>query len=158
MYKYLTAAAFAAFLVACNSGKNETRSERQAEAKGPCYDIERIEKARADAIPFESLRGEPVMLGERPLDDMWTSADEHFGTSCKLSVMSGFFGGESDFHSIGCELDQKNGSLDMETRQAEASAILEETREKLQTCLGDGWEMSISDDAPDADIYKKYKF
>lgn len=164
MHRHLLIAAIAA-LAACGNtsdspAPDETPRKQAEKARpaDPCADVALFQAARSDDPPFSSLRGDPVMLEDQPLEDNWYAKEKHFGAACHVAVMSEFFGGETDFHLIGCTLFSEPSSFDREENELRARTVLEDTRTMLEGCLGDGWVMEETDQHHKADIYQKYKF
>lgn len=141
-------------LAAC--GGASTSEETQV-AKGPCADVEMIMAAKSDAEPFQSLRGDNVMLGERPLEDKWVSRVSSFEGRCEINAMRGFFGEPTDIHTYGCILFEA-GNFDREENEAKARAVLDDIETTLIACLGDEWTVEETTEKMDFDVYRKLKF
>ena len=143
-------------LAACGSGSSEP--SKMAEVDGPCANVAPVLAARSDSEPFKSLRGDPRMLGDFPLEDSWDANFSAFDGSCRINAMRDFFGGESDMHMYTCELYAESGSFDKEARQAEAESIATNVTETLQECLGADWKMEEKTTSSDFEIYYKATF
>lgn len=130
--------------------------ETVSKTSDPCAAVERIQTARLDKEPFESMRGDNIMLGDNPLDDSWVTSTDLFGKSCRVSAMRNFFG--NDLHILNCSLYAATGSLNKEENEAKARKAVTEVREELTQCLGDSWEISETSESSDYDIYQKITF
>tara|TARA_B100000678_G_C18225400_1_gene508641 strand:+ start:3943 stop:4554 length:612 start_codon:yes stop_codon:yes gene_type:complete len=129
---------------------------QQAFKPNSCEAVNAVLAAGEESPPYASLRGEPKMLGDRPLDDAWMANSNAFGSSCDVNLMDGFFG--SDISTYSCELFTASGSLDKESREAEARKMTDSVRDTLQTCLGPEWVMEEDTENSDFEIYQKYVF
>lgn len=141
----------ALLLAACGSGDKPPEF-----AKNSCEAVQAIMAEGAKDEPFAAFRGEPVMLGDRPLNDRWEANKTAFGTSCQTSVMRDMFG--SDLHLYNCELYASPGSLDKEAKEVEAREAINLVKETLETCLGDEWKVEESTENQDFQVYQKYLF
>lgn len=112
------------------------------------------EGAKDDA--FKGFRGEPVMLGDRALDDRWIANKAAFGEECKTSVMRDAFG--SDMYMYNCELYASPGSLNKDAKEAEARKAVDSVKDTLVECLGDDWVMRETSEHVDFEVYQKYLF
>ncbi|MEO1643195.1 MAG: lipoprotein [Pseudomonadota bacterium] len=136
-------------LSACNSGHSTPTADT-----GPCATINAIKEARTETIPFSSLRSDPVMLGERALDDQFTTDISILGTPCQTNIMSGFFGRDVDLYTISCTLFEA-GVFDYEENSVEAERLREEAVSLMTQCLGESWTQEVTDQSrPDAMDYK----
>ena len=143
-------------LAACGGAKTENNTAETKPA-GPCAEVEMIMAAKSDAEPFQSLRGENVMLGERALEDKWTAKVSSFDGRCEINAMRGFFGEPTDIHTYGCVLFEA-GNFDREENEVKARAMLEDIETTLISCLGDNWTVEETTEKRDFDVYRKLKF
>ncbi len=161
MYRILSFLAFSA-LAACGPSTSKTDVSvdvGHADTKGPCSDVTTLQAARSDTPPFSSLRGAPVMRGDTPVRDTWYAKADYFGSDgCTIAALRDVFDTKSDFHIAGCDVFVEPSSLDREENEQKARRALEETRANLESCLGDSWIMTESDDDPNFDIYHRYTF
>lgn len=145
-------------LAACNgSEKSGPEKKTKAEASA-CESIKTIIAATKDKPPYSSLQGNNAMLGDRPLPDSWLTRSEFFGKTCRINKMGKFFGGETDFYSFSCTLYEARGTLDKETRSAEARAIVDELKSDLDKCLPEGWVSSETTEDQNFEVYYKVKY
>lgn len=143
-----------AALAACGG---ESATEETPVATGPCADVEMIMAAKSDPEPFQRLRGDNVMLGERPLEDKWVSKVSSFEGRCEINAMRGFFGEPIDIHTYGCALFEA-GTFDREENEVKVREVLENVKTALITCLGDEWTVEETTEKMDFDVYRKLKF
>lgn len=137
-------------ITSCNSGDGPSETAD----KGPCAAINTIKEARSEAVPFSSLRSNPVMLGDRPLDDRFTTHLTLLDTPCQTNIMSGFFGRDVDLYTVSCTLFEA-GVFDYEENKAEAERIRVEAAALMDQCLGEDWTTEITDQSTaDAMDYK----
>ncbi|MEM1088169.1 MAG: hypothetical protein AAGH90_10590 [Pseudomonadota bacterium] len=135
------------------TGCNNNDSPQAADA-GPCATIDAIKAARSEAVPFASLRSDPVMLGDRALDDQFTTNLTLLGKPCQTNVMSGFFGRNVDLYTVSCTLFEA-GVFDYEENAAEAKKLRDEADSLMTQCLGDSWTKEVTDQSTaDAMDYK----
>ncbi|MEM7492123.1 MAG: hypothetical protein AAF296_02000 [Pseudomonadota bacterium] len=111
---------------------------------GPCAAISIIKKARNEAVPFSTLRADPVMLGDRPLNDRFTTDVTLLDTPCQTNIMSGFFGRDVDLYTVSCTLFEA-GIFDYEDNKAEAERIRDEAAALMDQCIGADWTKEITD-------------
>lgn len=125
-------------------------------AQNTCEAVQAVLNAGANDDPYASLRGDPVMLGDRPLDDRWVARKDAFGTGCKTSVMRDMFG--SDMFTYECELFASPGSLNADEKEVEARQAINSVKDTLTSCLGEAWIMEEDTENADFRVYQKYLF
>ena len=129
-----------------------------AAQQGPCAGLDAIAQARGERVPFQSLRGDPVMLGDMALEDKFQLTAQVLGASCTNSVMSGFPDPASDIHLVNCLLYQNSSSLDRDTAGDEARAMFAQATEAMQSCLGEGWEAEPGRPDSNFEVYESLEF
>lgn len=140
-------------LTAC--GGNDT--PKATAETGPCAAINTIKAARSETVPFSSLRSGPVMLGDRALDDQFTTDISILGTPCQTNIMSGFFGRDVDLYTVSCKLFEA-GVFDYEENKIEAERIRDEAAALMGQCLGEGWTTEITDQSTDRAVDYKIEY
>ncbi|MEL7231131.1 MAG: hypothetical protein AAGJ85_01310 [Pseudomonadota bacterium] len=136
-------------LAACNRGDSAPTADA-----GPCAAINAIKEARAETVPFSSLRSDPVMFGDRPMDDRFTTDLTILDAPCQANIMSGFFGRDVDLYTVSCTLFEA-GVFDYEENAVEAERLREEAVGLMTQCLGEGWTKEVTDQSrPDEVDYK----
>jgi len=145
----------AAALTAC--GGADTSFKDPSQAAGTCGTIEMLNAARSDAEPFQSLRGDPVMMGENPVEDAFIMTGTAFNSTCEINAMRGFFGEPFDIHTLNCDLFNA-GNFDKEENARLATAAFERVEANLSECLGDGWTQTEKDSDRDYEIYRKITY
>ena len=149
MKRYLILLPLAA-LAACAQGE-------AAEGKDPCAAISTIVAARGEDEPFTGLRGEQRMLGDSPLPDAWESSETFKDSACRVSVMRGFFGGETNIHIYTCDLFEA-GTLDKDADGELAKAAYEGAVSDAKACLGDAWTSETNTESGQYEVYSKTVF
>ncbi len=123
---------------------------------GTCGAVTAVLEAGTASDPYTSLRGEAVMLGERELEDNWTTTTPVFGEACTTAVMRDMFG--TDIFMLNCPLYAESSSFDRDIHEAEARAVAEHTVGILTECLGDDWIIKETTEHNDYQVYHKYVF
>jgi hypothetical protein len=149
MKRYLFLLPLAA-LAACGQGET-------TELKDPCAEIATIVAARSEAEPFTSLRGEQRMLGDSPLPDAWESNDTFKDSACRVSVMRGFFGGDTNIHIYTCDLFEA-GTMNKDADGKLAEAAYEGAVSNVKACLGDAWTFEADTESSQYEVYGKTVF
>lgn len=149
MKRYMLLLPLAA-LAACGQGE-------AAGEKDPCAAISTIIAARAEAEPFTSLRGEQRMLGDSPLPDAWESNATFDDSACRVSVMRGFFGGDTNIHIYTCDLFEA-GTMDKDADGKLAEAAYEGAVGTVKACLGDAWTFAADTEDSQYEVYGKTVF
>jgi hypothetical protein len=126
--------------------------------QGPCSSLDAIIQARGESLPFESLRGDPAMLGDMALDDKFQLTAQVLGASCTNSVMSGFPDPASDIHLVNCPLYQNSSSFDRDGAGEEARAMFAQASEAMEACLGEGWAVEPGRPDSDFEVYESLEF
>ncbi len=103
-----------------------------------CEDIAALAAAMAEPEPFASLRTAKFKLGDRELDDTFTTAAAPAGATCKLAVMDGFDPKGGKLYVANCALFS-SGMLDREDNAELAKAVFDAARNDLTRCLPQGW-------------------
>ena len=139
-----------AVLAACGQGE-------AAEGKDPCAAISTIIAARGEDEPFTSLRGEQRMLGDSPLPDAWESNATFDDSACRVSVMRGFFGGDTNIHIYSCDLFEA-GTMDKDADGELAKAAYEGAVSDVKACLGEAWTSETDTESSQYEVYGKTVF
>lgn len=122
-----------------------------------CKDIAALAAAFNEPEPFASLRTGKVKLGDRELDDSFTTAVAPAGGSCSMGVMDGFGTPPAKMHVVNCQLFA-SGMNDREANAAKAKAVFEAANRDLYTCLPGDWTArdgsQVAIDSTEAMIYE----
>lgn len=103
-----------------------------------CADIAALAAAMSEPEPFASLRTGKVKLGDRELDDSFTTAAAPAGATCKLGVMDGFDPEGGKLYVVNCTVFS-SGMLDREENAEKAKAAFAAARNDLTRCLPKDW-------------------
>ena len=105
-----------------------------------CTDIAALAAAMAEPEPFASLRTAKFKLGDRELEDTFTTAAAPAGATCKLAVMDGFDPDleRSKLYVVNCTVFS-SGMLDREKNAEKAKAAFAAARNDLTRCLPKDW-------------------
>lgn len=103
-----------------------------------CDDIAKLAAAMSEPQPFASLRTGKVKLGERELDDAFTTAATPAGATCTMAVMDGAGPGAGKMHVVNCSLFS-SGMLDRDANADKAKAVFNAARLELDKCLPAEW-------------------
>jgi len=122
-----------------------------------CRDIAALAAAFDEPTPFASLRTGKVKLGDRELDDSFTTAVAPAGGSCSMGVMDGLGTPPTRMHVVNCQLFS-SGMTDRESNAAKAKAVFEAANRDLAICLPSDWTArdgsQIAIDSTEAMIYE----
>jgi|GEM_PF-1811944 len=122
-----------------------------------CEDIAALAAAMSEPEPFASLRTGKVKLGDRELDDSFTTAAAPAGAACKLGVMDGFDPAGGKLYVVNCTIFS-SGMLDREENAEKAKAAFAAARNDLTRCLPTGWTSrdgsKVEIDAPETMIFE----
>lgn len=114
-----------------------------------CEDIAKLAAALAEPVPFESLRTGKARLGDRELDDSFTTNAAPAGKPCSLGILEGFGADPGQIFVANCPVFS-SGLLDREANAAKAKAAFDTLRTDLEECLPKDWT-SRDGSQPDAD-------
>ena len=103
-----------------------------------CADIAALAAAMAEPEPFASLRTGKVKLGDRELDDSFTTAAAPAGSTCTMGKMDGFNPEGGPIYVVNCTVFS-SGMLDREENAVKAKAAFEAARNDLTKCLPKDW-------------------
>ncbi len=103
-------------------------------ASDTCKDIAALAAAMGEPEPFASLRTGKARLGDREMDDMFTTAAAPASAKCDLAKMGRFDGGGGDVYVANC-LVFVAGTLEPE----KAKAAFDAARSDLDRCLPKDW-------------------
>lgn len=103
-----------------------------------CADIAALAAAMAEPEPFASLRTGKVKLGDRELDDSFTTATAPAGSTCTMGRMDGFDPQGGSIYVVNCKVFS-SGMLDREENAVKAKAAFEAARNDLTKCLPKDW-------------------
>jgi len=111
---------------------------RPLTAEDACKDIAALAVAMEEPEPFSSLRTGKATLGERELDDRFTTAISPAGASCDLGKMPPFDSRSGEVYVANC-LVFSSGMLEREVNAEKAKAAFDAVRTDLDRCLPEGW-------------------
>lgn len=126
-----------------------TEAAAATPARDGCKDIATLVAAMDEAEPMASLRTGKFRLGERELDDKFTTDITPAGATCELGVMDGFSPGSGKLYVANCTLFG-SGLLDRQAEAEKAKTAFDTARAQLESCLPKDWT-SRDGSQPDAD-------
>jgi len=103
-----------------------------------CGDIAALAAAMAEPEPFASLRTGKVKLGDRELDENFTTAAAPAGATCTMGRTDGFVPDSGPLYVVNCTVFS-SGMLDREETAVQAKAAFDAARNDLTRCLPKGW-------------------
>lgn len=103
-----------------------------------CKDIAALAAAMSEAEPFASLRDGKAKLGDRELEDHFTTAVAPAAATCELGKLAAFDVGGGDVYVANC-LVFSSGMLDREANAPKAKAAFDAARADLDRCLPKDW-------------------
>lgn len=122
-----------------------------------CEDIAALAAAFDEPTPFASLRTGKFKLGDRELDDKFTTAAAPAAATCEIGVMDGFGPVPGKMHVVNCKLFA-SGMLDREENALKAKAVFDAAKADLSRCLPADWTSrngsSKDPEATEAMIYE----
>ena len=103
-----------------------------------CKDIAALAAAMSEPEPFASLRASKAKLGDRELDDRFTTAIAPAAATCELGKLAAFDVGGGDVY-VANRLVFSTGMLDREANAIKAKAAFDAARADLDSCLPKDW-------------------